>query len=271
MHIFAPPPLKRRGTRCGARCASVGWAMVPPSLALRPQWRFGVHSSCWLETAAGTVAAHAAPVGALRSWSYNAGPMMLQPEPLIPSPPADTAYSWPLRQYVIAAAALTAVILVFFLPQALRGVSLGEGEGVTFYLPMRVLVADAWRHGHWPAWNPYVYGGMPLLADCQAGAFYPPNLLYLWLTPLAAMNAILLGEKVLAAWGMVLLLRAYRVSPLSAAVGAGVFTFGGFMVAHMGHVSIVNAAAWIPWICLVTYYWCVKHRCGGVSVCVALA
>jgi hypothetical protein len=138
-----------------------------------------------------------------------------------------------LAVYLWTATLLSLLTVSYFLPQALRGRSLGEGEGVTYYLPMRELVAEAWREGRWPLWNPYVYGGMPLLADCQAGAFYPPNLLYLCLEPVPAMNTVLLVGDVIAVFGMVFLLRAYRVSALAAAAGTLVFVFSGFMIAHM--------------------------------------
>ena len=162
----------------------------------------------------------------------------------------------PRRQHALAAVVLSAIIVAYYLPQALAGRSLGEGEGVIYYLPMRAAVADAWRNGRWPLWNPYVCGGMPLLADCQAGAFYPPNLLYLWFEPVVAMNIVVLGGHIVAAWGMVFLLRAYRVSAWAAGVGATAFVFSGFLVAHMGHVSIVNAAVWLPWLCVATHHWC---------------
>ncbi|MEP0844488.1 MAG: hypothetical protein HRF43_17455, partial [Phycisphaerae bacterium] len=162
----------------------------------------------------------------------------------------------PVGPHLLAGVVLSVVLLLYFGPTALRGQSLAEGEGVTYYLPLREMVASAWKRGHWPAWNPYVYGGMPLLADCQAGVFYPPNLLYLLLPPVAAMNVILLAERILSAWGMVLLLRSQRASGPAALAGAGVFVFSGFMIAHLGHVSIINAAAWIPWICLAVCRWC---------------
>lgn len=168
----------------------------------------------------------------------------------------------PRRRHVAAAVVLSAIVVVFYLPEVLGGGSLGEGEGVIYYLPMRAAVADAWRCGHWPLWNPYVSGGMPLLADCQAGAFYPPNLLYLWFDPVVAMNIVVLGGHLVAAWGVVFLLRGYRVSAWAAGVGATAFVFSGFLVAHMGHVSIVNAAVWLPWLCVATHHWCVGGRRG---------
>src|SRR5581483_10178949 len=39
---------------------------------------------------------------------------------------------------------------------------------------------------------------------------------------------------------------------LGAFVGGLGFTFGGFMIAHMGHTSRIAAAAWLPWVLLAT-------------------
>lgn len=165
-----------------------------------------------------------------------------------------------MRHYVYAGLLLSLLIPLYFIEPMLQGGSLGEGEGVIYYLPMRELVADAWRQGHWPLYNPYVFGGLPLLADCQAGTFYPPNLLFLWLDPIVAMNVVLLVGHLAAAWGMIFLLKAHHVRPWAAAVGAGAFVFSGFMIAHMGHVTIVNAAVWLPWLCLIMHHWCRTGR-----------
>jgi hypothetical protein len=173
----------------------------------------------------------------------------------IAMPPAG-----PRRRHMLAAVLVSAVVIAYYVSHAMEGRSLAEGEGVTYYMPMRTAVADAWRDGRWPLWNPYICGGMPLLGDCQAGAFYPPNLLYLWLGPVAATNIVILGGHILAVWGMVILLRTYGVSAWASAAGAIAFVFSGFMIAHMGHVTIANAAVWLPWLCWVTHKWCVCGR-----------
>src|SRR5512141_2969957 len=125
----------------------------------------------------------------------------------------------PLRHYVLATVGLWAAISAYYLPY-FRARPLCEGEGATYYLPMRQAVAEAWRQGRLPLWTPDVYGGMPLLANPQAGAFYPPNLLYLVLPPVTAMNAILVGGYMFAGLGIILLLRAYVVRAWAALAGA---------------------------------------------------
>ncbi len=161
---------------------------------------------------------------------------------------------------------LTLLIVAGYLPIVLRGLCLAEGEGVIFYLPLRELVAEHWRAGRWPLWNPYTFGGMPLLADCQAGAFYPLNVLFLLLPSVQAMNVVMLATHATTAWGMLFLLREYRVGPGPALIGAVTVTFSGFMVAHMGHVTIVNAACWLPWLGWIAHRYCATRHAGWLAL-----
>jgi len=168
----------------------------------------------------------------------------------------------PLRVYVPAGLLLTALIVACYLPIVLQGLCLAEGEGVIYYLPLRELVAEHWRAGRWPLWNPYTFAGMPLLADCQAGALYPPNLLFLVLPPVPAMNVLMLLTHTTTAWGMLFLLREYRVGAWAALIGSATLTFSSFMVAHMGHVTVVNAACWLPWLCWAAHRYCATRHSG---------
>lgn len=45
-------------------------------------------------------------------------------------------------------------------------------------IPWRKLVIDSFKEGKLPLWNPYNFSGMPLLANIQAGAWYPLNILF---------------------------------------------------------------------------------------------
>src|SRR5262245_39046242 len=50
-------------------------------------------------------------------------------------------------------------------------------------LPWYQYQAGEWHAGRMPLWDPYLWGGQPLLAQAQPGAAYPPNWL-LFLAPL---------------------------------------------------------------------------------------
>src|SRR4029453_10959970 len=95
---------------------------------------------------------------------------------------------------------LSALALLFFAPALLAGRVLAPpGDGILYYYPMRVHVAQVLRAGQLPLWNPYIFSGFPLMADIEAGSFYPPNVLFLILPGPWAMNLVAVSSYVLAA------------------------------------------------------------------------
>jgi len=52
---------------------------------------------------------------------------------------------------------------------------------LTAFHPYYVLTQRALENGEWPLWNNLELWGMPLLANCQSAAFYPPRLLHTFL------------------------------------------------------------------------------------------
>lgn len=129
----------------------------------------------------------------------------------------------------------------------LGGVSALEDD-VLYYLPIRAFIGDAIRHGEWPLWNPYVSLGSSIAADPQAGLWYPATLLFAVLPPFVAYSIVLCLHYSLAGAGMYRFLRAAGRVPLAALVGGIAFMFCGFLVGHRAHLTIVQAAAWLPWM-----------------------
>jgi len=113
--------------------------------------------------------------------------------------------------------------------------------------PYRFYLSELLKSGQAPLWYPPVYGGFPLLARAEAGIAYPPNLLLFGLLPpYTALNLVILFTLVIAAVGMYLFTREIEVDIVGALVAAVSFAYSGFMVAHLKHLSTVNAACWFP-------------------------
>src|SRR5215510_14389408 len=156
-----------------------------------------------------------------------------------------------LTARIVTAAALILLPLIYFYQAALGMITLVPGPGLTQNLGVRILIGQMLRDGHLPLWNPYIFAGTPLLASVYPGALYPPNWLFAITTyHLAIIGTYLYGRRI----GMT------RIGALIAGVA---FTFGGFMMAHMGHTSRIAAAAWMPWVllaienlyCRLTWKW----------------
>ncbi len=104
-----------------------------------------------------------------------------------------------------------------------------------------------------PLWNPFYGGGRPLSADPLAAIFYPPTQL-VNLVPIRDYYLLLmLGHLVLAGLGTLLLARhAFRLSRWASLVAAVSFMATPRLIAHLGagHMTLVQAVAWYPWLAL---------------------
>lgn len=165
----------------------------------------------------------------------------------------------------------------------LGGVSALEDD-LLYYLPVRDYIGRCIRAGEWPTWNPLAGMGTSLAADPQAGLYYPPTYLFVVLPPLVAYPLTVVLHFALAGWGMYRLLRSGRQAAESsprgpgqgqhdapaeardssggvgpeargssmgwqiAFLGAVAFEFSGFLIAHRVHLTMFEAAAWLPWI-----------------------
>jgi len=133
------------------------------------------------------------------------------------------------------AASFTLLYVLFFAPVLFSGRLLAPGDALVYYLPNFILNAAFW--------DPLIMGGFPVAADPQAMTWYPVSILF---SALGSWNGFVLSAYVLASsftYGYVYSLTGSR---LAAAVSGIAYGTSGFMMAHLGHTSIVHAAAWMP-------------------------
>ncbi|MHB8439067.1 MAG: hypothetical protein ACYDD4_07885, partial [Acidimicrobiales bacterium] len=112
--------------------------------------------------------------------------------------------------------------VVYGIP-ALLGVPWLVGDNLIQNFPLRVLVGTDLAHGHLPLWDPYLWSGTPLLASFNAGAAYPLTALFAVLPGALAWVVNQVGADVVAALGMVVLLRGHKRSWAASALGATAF------------------------------------------------
>src|SRR5688500_14557262 len=148
----------------------------------------------------------------------------------------------------LAALAVSLAPVLYFLPAVLSGSVLCPDDGTSFTTPLRVAAADITLGGSLPLWNPYIFGGMPLLATAQGGLLFPPNWFYLAFTPQAATNLMVVSSYVVAALGAYLYARRAGASLAGACVTSLAWQWGGFLVGQIGHITVVQTGAVLPWV-----------------------
>jgi hypothetical protein len=168
--------------------------------------------------------------------------------PSKPRPRPGRDFSVALSRERLAALAVSLAPVFYFLPAVLSGSVLCPDDGTIFNTPLRVAAANVTLGGSLPLWNPYIFGGMPLLASAQGGLLFPPNWFYLLFSPQAATNLMVVAAYVVAALGAYLYARRAGASVAGAVVTSLVWQWGGFLVGQISHINIVQTGACLPWV-----------------------
>lgn len=128
-------------------------------------------------------------------------------------------------------------------------------RGALFYFditeinyPYRFFFAEELRAGRFSRWCPWLYCGMPLYSESQAGYLHPfKYLFYPWMETWKALNFDTVFSIWLTGAGTYGWLRRH-VRPAGALTGAALFGLGGYTWAHVVHTSMINALASVPFV-----------------------
>lgn len=124
-------------------------------------------------------------------------------------------------------------------------------DSVTAHFPAALFLRDTvLTQREFPVWRETLMAGAPFAANPLNKTAYPPQWLALALPPVLHLNVLLLAHVALAAAGMGWWARSAGVSREGAALAALAYALAPRLIAHggAGHVDIVYALAWLPWL-----------------------
>ena len=157
----------------------------------------------------------------------------------------------------IAVCFLLVLTILFFWKIALTNLILVGLDVFTYFYPYKAYAAEAIRHGAFPLWNPYLFMGVPFLANIQAATLYPLNLPLYWLSvPKMVSYSIVLHVFLGAAFTYLLCRRVLGLGPWAAFVSAITFALGGFLGAQVEHINQLSVLVWLPllfWLFYLSY------------------
>ena len=153
---------------------------------------------------------------------------------------------------LLAVAALGLLILLAFWLIGPAGRVLAGGDLFTYFYPYWAEATRAIRAGRLPLWNPYLFMGVPFLANSQVGMFYPLNwLLWLLLPPHRSLHWSVLLHLWLAGAGIYAYARgSLRLGRLGAWTAGVALSLGGYLGAQVEHINQLQALSWFPWLLL---------------------
>lgn len=141
--------------------------------------------------------------------------------------------------------ALAALIILW--PLGLTNRILAGVDAFTYFAPYWDYRMAALRGGQIPLWNPYLFLGVPFLANPQAAVLYPLHWPLSWLTPEQALVwSALLHAWLASGFTYMLARRSFSLSQPGAWLAGLIFGLGGFTLARIENINQLNALAWLP-------------------------
>jgi hypothetical protein len=152
----------------------------------------------------------------------------------------------------VALALLLLLTLAFFWKLAFTNLILAGLDSLLYFYPYKAYAAEMLRVGHIPLWNPYLFMGVPFLANIQSAVLYPLNWPLIWLPPPQQVSiSIVLHVFLSAAFTYACCRISLGLGRSGALVAALVFALGGFVGAQVEHVNQLNGMAWLPLLFLL--------------------
>jgi hypothetical protein len=140
-----------------------------------------------------------------------------------------------LLHVVAVVAFYSLVFTIYFSPVLFSARLLAPGDGFNFHAPF--------FYAGRTLWQPLLWGGYPLAADPQVMAWYPFALVF---ALARSFNAFVVSAYVIAACAAYGYAHALTRSRFAALVAGLVYGMSGFLVAQVGHASLVHTAAFAP-------------------------
>ncbi|TCG09494.1 hypothetical protein BZM27_05375 [Paraburkholderia steynii] len=133
--------------------------------------------------------------------------------------------------------------------QFLRGHAYIPWDSLDEFFPQVKFVVSSIRAGQAPWWNPFIYGGQPVLGDPQGMIFTLHTLVGVLTGPLFDLRLFditTVAMELLGALALARYARQYSGNPFTPILGAVVFLAGGVATSRLEHVPQIVAYGLLP-------------------------
>ncbi len=161
-------------------------------------------------------------------------------------------FTFHVNRDLLAVATLLVPTLAFFWKITFTNLILVGLDVFTYFYPYKAYAAEVVRQGRLPLWNPYLFMGVPFLANAQTALFYPLNFPLYWLpVPKMVSWSIVLHVFLAGLFAYLYARRSVGLGRWGAWLAAAVFAFSGFVGAQVEHVNQLNCSVWLPLLFLL--------------------
>lgn len=118
-----------------------------------------------------------------------------------------------------------------------------------YFFPARLNAVALLKWQGLGAWDPYLDGGMPMLGDLSHySALYPASLLFFFMEPISAFNALAFWHFIVLAVGAYFFFERFSNSNIGAWVFAAGLSLSGMFLSGLDRPSYFYSAAYMPWV-----------------------
>jgi len=147
---------------------------------------------------------------------------------------------------------LATLSLIFFHQITLQGKVLFFGDTLLQRVPSMMFWKNQILSGHLPLWNPYIFAGIPHMADLSTNTFSPFNIAYLLINnPYKALSFLVVLQIFLAGIFNYFFLIELKLSQTASLLGAIIFAFSGTTLAAANDINSLQGIIFIPFITLL--------------------
>lgn len=173
------------------------------------------------------------------------------PKKKAPPPAPQKQAGGGFKEWPVALGLLVALFVLFH-HRLLFGMNYLWEDVIEQHYPNIVYTMGSLLKGEFPFWTPYVFGGMPYLADMQTGLFYPPNWLLFLLHTFTEPGGLvfiwfIMAHVLIFGAGVYFLSRSFGLSMAPALFTGVSLMFCGFISAHVIHIILLYVIAWFPY------------------------
>lgn len=131
---------------------------------------------------------------------------------------------------------------------------------ITHYSNLLFIQKSIQEHHQIPLWSNLIFSGYPFAANPLSGLWYLPGWLALLFPLPAGIYITLLLHLLIGLFGMYFFLHSLNISENGSILGSIAFVFSTKIYAHIGagHLSLIYAISWTPWLLLLTN----RHKSG---------
>lgn len=127
---------------------------------------------------------------------------------------------------------------------------IADNDLTNMFLRWLQFATSSLSQGELPLWNPYLFSGIPFIANPQPALFYPPTWLAFLFPATKALGWMIILHVLLAGASMITWLRAEGATRAGALIGGVTFAFSGYTFTRIyaGHLGVIATGAWLPLI-----------------------